>query len=42
MNGMLSDVEKDALDKAIDNTITAEKLNAFINNIDLETIDIDD
>ena len=42
MNTMLSGIEKDALDKAVDNTIKIEKLNAFVNNIDIENIDIDE
>ena len=42
MKTMLSDIEKDALDKAVDNTITVEKLKAFIDNVELEDIDIDE
>ena len=42
MKTMLSDIEKDALDKAVDNTIIVEKLKAFIDNVDVESIDIDE
>lgn len=42
MKTMLSNIEKDALDKAVDNTITVEKLKAFIDNAELEDIDIDE
>ena len=42
MKTMLSGIEKDALDKAVDNTIKIEKLNAFVNNVELEDIDIDE
>lgn len=42
MKTMLSNIEKDAIDKAVDNTITVEKLKAFIDNIELEDIDIDE
>lgn len=42
MRTMLSNIEKDAIDKAVDNTITVEKLKAFINNVELEDIDIDE
>ena len=42
MQNMLTSVEKDALDKAVDNTITVEKLKAFIDNVELEDIDIDE
>ena len=34
--------EIDALNKAVDNTITVEKLKAFVNNVKLEDIDIDE
>lgn len=39
---ILSDIEKDAIDKAVDNTIRVEKLKAFIDNVELEDIDIDE
>lgn len=42
MNTILSNIEKDAIDKAVDNTITVEKLKAFIDNVKLEDIDIDE
>lgn len=42
MQTILTPVEKDALDKAVDNTITVEKLKAFIDNVDIEDIDIDE
>ena len=42
MKTMLSNIEKDAIDKAINNTITVEKLKAFIDNVELEDIDIDE
>ena len=42
MQTMLTPIEIDALNKAVDNTITVEKLKAFINNVELEDIDIDE
>lgn len=42
MQTMLTPVEIDALNKAVDNTITVEKLKAFIDNVELEDIDIDE
>ena len=42
MQTMLTPIEIDALNKAVDNTITVEKLKAFINNVKLEDIDIDE
>lgn len=42
MRTMLTPVEIDALNKAVDNTITVEKLKAFIDNVELEDIDIDE
>lgn len=39
---MLTPIEIDAIDKAVDNTITVEKLKAFIDNVELEDIDIDE
>lgn len=42
MKTMLSNIEKDALNKAIDNTITVEKLKIFIDNTELKDIDIDE
>lgn len=42
MQNMLTSVEIDALNKAVDNTITVEKLKAFIDNVELEDIDIDE
>ncbi len=42
LQNMLTSVEKDALDKAVDNTIIVEKLKAFIDNVELEDIDIDE
>lgn len=42
MQNILTSVEKDALDKAVNNTITVEKLEAFIDNVELEDIDIDE
>ena len=42
MQTMLTPVEIDALNKAVDNTIIVEKLKAFIDNVELEDIDIDE
>ena len=42
MQTMLTPIEIDALNKAVDNTITVEKLKAFIDNVELEDIDIDE
>ena len=42
MKTMLSNIEKDAIDKAVDNTIIVEKLKAFIDNVELEDIDINE
>lgn len=42
MQTMLTSIEIDALNKAVDNTITVEKLKAFIDNVELEDIDIDE
>lgn len=42
MQTMLTSIEIDALNKAVDNTIIVEKLKAFINNVELEDIDIDE
>lgn len=42
MQTMLSNIEKDAINKAVDNTITVEKLKAFIDNVEVEDIDIDE
>lgn len=42
MQTMLTPIEIDALSKAVDNTITVEKLKAFIDNVELEDIDIDE
>ncbi len=39
---MLTPIEIDAIDKAVDNTTTVEKLKAFIDNVELEDIDIDE
>lgn len=42
LNKILSPIEIDALNKAVDNTIIVEKLKAFIDNVELEDIDIDE
>ena len=42
MQTMLTSIEIDALNKAVDNTITVEKLKAFIDNVDVEGVDIDE
>ena len=42
MQTMLTPIEINALNKAVDNTITVEKLKAFIDNVELEDIDIDE
>lgn len=42
LNKILSSIEIDALNKAVDNTIIVEKLKAFIDNVELEDIDIDE
>lgn len=42
MKTMLTPIEIDALNKAVNNTIIVEKLKAFIDNVELEDIDIDE
>ena len=42
MKTMLSNIEKDAIEKAVDNTIRIEKLKTFVDNNDIENVDIDE